>query len=163
MLPTVSWVHLEKEINSMPILWRIACSLQQSHSTRQSRWKKSVSWKSTQIPQQKQACKQHQGRQALTKATIHDNARQGKEWRPPVWSREFRLFNNVELFHYHVSIHCSDRLRWRKGCNMNSGWKCIGKSYVRRWWVWISAKAMQPWESWYESDVACSECSIARL
>ena len=36
-------------------------------------------WQSTQIPQQKQECEQHQGRQALTKATIHDNARQGKE------------------------------------------------------------------------------------
>ena len=36
-------------------------------------------WQSTQIPQQKQECEQHQGRQALTKATIRDNARQGKE------------------------------------------------------------------------------------
>ena len=32
MLPAVSWVHLEKEISSMPILWRIACRLQHSHS-----------------------------------------------------------------------------------------------------------------------------------
>ena len=37
MLPAVSWVHMEKERSSMPILWSIACSLQQSHSTRQSR------------------------------------------------------------------------------------------------------------------------------
>ena len=32
MLPAVSWVHLEKEISSMPILWRIACRLPHSHS-----------------------------------------------------------------------------------------------------------------------------------
>ena len=32
----MSWVHMETERSSMPILWRIACSLQQSHSTRQS-------------------------------------------------------------------------------------------------------------------------------
>ena len=31
---------------------------------------------STQIPQQKQACEQHQGRQALTKTTMHDNAQE---------------------------------------------------------------------------------------
>ena len=37
MLPAVSWVHMEKERRSMPILWRIACSLQQSPSTRLSR------------------------------------------------------------------------------------------------------------------------------
>ena len=33
MLPAVSWVHMEKERSSMPISWRFACSLQQSHST----------------------------------------------------------------------------------------------------------------------------------
>ena len=33
---------------------------------------------STQKPQQKQACGQHQGRHALTRATIPDNARQGR-------------------------------------------------------------------------------------
>ena len=34
---------------------------------------------SIQKPQQKQACRQHQGRHALTRATIHVNARQGRE------------------------------------------------------------------------------------
>ena len=33
---------------------------------------------STQTPRQKQACGQHQGRHAPTRATIHDNARQGR-------------------------------------------------------------------------------------
>ena len=46
---------------------------------------------STQKPQKKQACGQHQGRHALTRATIHDNARQEREQRLPVWSRECRL------------------------------------------------------------------------
>ena len=43
MFPAVSWVHMEKQISSMPILWHIAFSLQQSHSTRQSRLTKSTS------------------------------------------------------------------------------------------------------------------------
>ena len=34
---------------------------------------------STQKLQQKQACGQHQGRNSLTRATIHDNASQGSE------------------------------------------------------------------------------------
>ena len=42
-LPAVSWVHIDKERSRMLMLWRIACSLQQSHSTRQSRLTKSIS------------------------------------------------------------------------------------------------------------------------
>ena len=34
---------------------------------------------STQKPQQKQACGHHQRKHSLTRATIHDNARQGRE------------------------------------------------------------------------------------
>ena len=96
---------------------------------------------------------------------IRQRMRHDGNWTfPRNWNSYLQnVSNKVELFHFHASIHCSDRLLWRKGCNINSGWKCIGKSYARWWWVWISAKAMQPWGVRYESDVACSECSIARL
>ena len=47
---------------------------------------------STQKPQQKQACGEHQRRHSVTRPTIHDNARQRRGQRLHVCSRECRLF-----------------------------------------------------------------------
>ena len=54
---------------------------------------------------------------------IRQRMRHDGNWTfPRNWNSYLQnVSNKVELFHFHASVHCSDRLLWRKGCNINSG------------------------------------------